>query len=125
MIRKPHGKIRSPHKATRARRRLRIRKKVAGTPERPRICPTKSNKNLSVQVIDDQVSRTLVCSQTFGKQGVAAGPTKEGAVKVGVDLAQKMKEAGLQRAVLDRAGYPYHGVIQALTETLRENGIAI
>lgn len=126
MIRKPYGKIKNPSEARRKRRALGVRKKVAGTAERPRICATKSNKNLYVQVIDDVSGKTLLSAQTFGKNAVSGAVVNvEGAKLVGKDLADKMKGSNLNTAVFDRAGYKYTGVIAALVDSMRENGIQI
>ena len=113
MIRKPQGKIRNASE-------------VSGTTERPRVCVSKSTKNLYVQVIDDASEKTVMSVQTFGKNAVAgSGANVEGAKVVGKALAEKMKGANLSTAVFDRAGYQYTGVIAALVDSMRENGIQI
>lgn len=125
MIRKQKKKINDPSMAKRYRRKLYIRKKVSGTAERPRIVVCKSNKNLSVQVVDDTASETLAAVQTYGKNGVDAKATKEGAVAVGKALSAKMKEKNIETGVFDRAGHKFHGVIKSLVDTLKEEGIRV
>ena len=124
-MRKQTGKIRNEKKAKEYRRKLTIRKKIIGTSERPRVCATKTNKHLFVQVIDDSTSKTLFSVQTFGKSKVADKVNSESAKKVGVSVAEKMKEANLSKAVFDRNGKKYTGVIATLAEAIRENGIQI
>jgi len=125
-MRKQIYKIKDKSLAKRARRRLSIRKKVIGTAEKPRICAMKSNRHLQVQVIDDTSSKTLVAVQTFGKHAVqGATDNKEGAKAVGVQVASELKKKNISRAVFDRAGYKYTGVIAALVQSIRENGIQV
>lgn len=125
-MRKQIGKLGDISAKRRLRRRLATRKKVSGTAERPRIVAQKSNKHLSVQVIDDVAGKTLLYVQTYGKNAVkGAGPTKEGAKSVGAKVAESMKEKNIERAVFDRAGYRYHGVIAELVGAVRENGIQV
>ncbi len=125
-MRKPIGKIRSAKSAKRIRRKLFIRKKVNGSSERPRVCVTKSNKNIFVQVVNDQEGKTLFSVQTFGKNGVkGATCNKEGAKLVGAAVADKLKDGNFTNAVFDRAGNKYHGVVAAVAEAIRENGIQL
>lgn len=125
-MRKQIAKIKNDSDKRRYRRRLSIRNKVEGTTERPRICAFRSNKHITVQVIDDSQNKTLFSVQTFGKNAVAgAKATKDGAKLVGAALAEKMKGAKLEKAVFDRAGYKYTGVVASLVEAVRENGIQI
>ncbi len=125
-MRKQIAKIKNDSDKRRYRRRLSIRMKVEGTTERPRICAFRSNKHITVQVIDDSQNKTLFSVQTFGKNAVVgAKATKEGAKLVGAALAEKMKGAKLEKAVFDRAGYKYTGVVASLVEAVRENGIQI
>lgn len=125
-MRKHTGKIANPKEARRYRRKLSIRKKVSGTPEIPRLSTQKSAKHLSIQVIDDENSKTLFSVQTFGKNAVPnAKANKDGAKLVGEKVASLLKEKNLSRAVFDRSGYKYHGVIATLVESIRENGIQI
>ncbi len=125
-MRKPIGKIKSEKGRRRLRRKLSIRKKIEGTTERPRICAFRSNKHLTVQVIDDSLGKTLFSVQTYGKSAVAdARANKEGAKLVGVKVAEGLKSKNLETAVFDRAGYKFTGVIASLIDSVRENGIRI
>ena len=105
-----HTKVRS-----RRRRHLRVRKKVVGTAERPRLAVFRSNRHIYAQLIDDMEGRTL-------KDGDGADP-KEAAKAVGSAVAARAKEAGVKRATFDRGGFMYHGRIQALADAAREGGL--
>lgn len=125
-MRRPIYTIKNPAILKRMRRRLSIRKRIIGTSKRPRICVNRSNKHLVVQVIDDQKGETLFSIQTFGKNKVkGASNTKEGAKKLGEQMAKSFKSHKIENAVFDRAGYKYHGVIAALVESIREKGIQV
>lgn len=124
-MRKPIGKVANESDKRRLRRRLSIRKKVNGTAERPRICAARSNKHLTVQVIDDAKGVTLFSVQTYGKNALKVGNNKEGATKVGAKVAEELKAKSLTSAVFDRAGYKYTGVVKTLIEAVRENGIQV
>jgi len=125
-MRKQKGKIRNESEARRYRRKLSIRSRISGTTERPRICVSKSNKHLTVQVIDDASQKTLLSVQTYGKTAVAgASNNVEGAKLVGAKLAEGLKSQKIETCVFDRAGYKYHGVIAALADSIRENGIKL
>lgn len=125
MIRKKYGKIKDASKAKVIRRKLSLRKKVEGSAERPRVCATKSNANIYVQVIDDTTGKTLVSVQTFGKNAVAKGSSKESAKTVGAEVAKKLKEKNITKAVFDRNGRLYTGVVATLADSIREGGIQI
>ncbi len=122
-MRKSLAKIKNPKRAKEYRRCLSIRKKVIGTSETPRLCATKSNASLRIQVIDDSKSTTLFSVETFGKNKVGTGVNVEAAKVVGKALAEKLKKAGLSKAVFDRSGKQYTGVLKVLADTVRENGI--
>jgi large subunit ribosomal protein L18 len=124
-MRKPNGKLKSESARKRLRRKLSIRKTLIGDSSRPRVCVTKSSKNLFVQVINDQESKTLFSVQTFGKKGVEAKANKDGAKLVGAKIAEGLKEQKIESVVFDRSGYKYHGVIAALADSIRENGIQV
>jgi len=124
-MRKQYGKVANKKDQRRVTRRLTIRKKVSGTSERPRICAMKSNKHITVQVIDDTKSVSLFTVSTFGKQAAAESCNIEGAKKVGVKVAATLKSKNLSAAVFDRAGYKYTGVIAALVQSIRESGIQV
>lgn len=125
-MRKDNKKIKVDADKRRYRRRLSIRAKVTGTAERPRICAFRSNKHITVQVIDDTVGKTLFAVQTYGKNGLTeAKATKEGAKLVGETVATKLKENKVESAVFDRAGYKYTGIVATLVDTIRENGVRV
>ena len=112
----------------RSARHTRIRKKVEGTPERPRLSVFRSNKHLSVQVIDDTAMRTLASVSTMQKTvadefNYSAGPTLEVAKRMGEIIAKSCLEKGITKVAFDRGGYPYHGRVQALAEAAREHGL--
>ena len=124
-MRKNTAKIKNETKATEDRRKLSIRKKVVGSAEAPRLCVTKTNKHLRVQVIDDVKSATLFSVQTYGKAKAADHANAEGAKKVGAVIAATLKKNNLAKAVFDRSGKQYTGVIKTLADSIRENGIQI
>lgn len=124
-MRKNAAKIKNDSKAKEYRRKLAIRKKVVGSAEKPRLAVTKSNKHLRVQAIDDVKSATLFSVQTYGKTKAADSCNAEGAKKVGAQVAATLKKQNLSKAVFDRSGKQYTGVIKALADAIRENGIQI
>lgn len=124
-MRKNIAKIKNESKAKEYRRKLSIRKKVVGSAEAPRLCVTKTNKHLRVQAIDDVRSATLFSVQTYGKTKAADTANAEGAKKVGAAVAASLKNSKLSKAVFDRSGKQYTGVIKALADSIRENGIQI
>nr|POE87045.1 50s ribosomal protein l18, chloroplastic [Quercus suber] len=112
----------------RTARHIRIRKKVEGTTERPRLCVFRSNKHLYVQVIDDTKMHTLASASTMQKPiseefDYSAGPTIDVAKKVGEVIAKSCLEKGITKVAFDRGGYPYHGRVEALANAARENGL--
>lgn len=112
--------------ANRNARHLRVRKKVSGTTQRPRLCVFKSAKNMYAQIIDDEKRVTLISASTLDKsidlQGQYAG-NKASAKKVGELIAQRALEKGIEEVVFDRAGYLYHGRVKELAEGAREKGL--
>jgi len=106
----------------RLRRHRRVRSKVAGTAERPRLAVFRSNRGIFAQLIDDESGRTLASAswQALGSQG---GSKTEQAGAVGKALAEVAKKAGIERCVFDRGGYLYHGRVKALAEGAREGGL--
>lgn len=106
----------------RLKRHQRIRNKISGTPECPRLSVFRSNKHISVQVIDDVNQRTLVASSTVTLK-VENGGNVEAAKLVGADIAKKCQEANITKVVFDRGGYIYTGRIAALADAARENGL--
>ncbi|MBC2579641.1 50S ribosomal protein L18 [Clostridium sp. DJ247] len=107
----------------RVRRHLRVRKKVFGTPERPRLAVFRSEKNIYAQIIDDINGVTLVAASTLDKDFNGVGSNKEAAKVVGELVAKKAIEKGITEVVFDRGGYVYHGRIQNLAEGAREAGL--
>ncbi len=115
----------NPRMIARAKRVKRIRKKISGTPQRPRLCVFKSAKHIYAQVIDD-VSGTTVASMSTVNKGFTKGEEKGkiGAAKqVGTLIAEKAKAAGINEVIFDRGGYIYHGRVKALSEGAREGGL--
>ena len=110
-------------KMERARRHLRVRRKISGTQERPRLCVYRSNKNIYVQIIDDVAGKTLVSASTLDKEVKTKYANKEAAKEVGTLIAKKAKEAGITKVVFDRGGYLYHGRVKALADAARSNGL--
>ena len=105
----------------RMRRHRRVRGKVSGTAERPRLLVFRSNRGISAQLIDDEAGRTLA-SATW-KAVSSTGSKTEQAAEVGKALAEAAKKAGIETCVFDRAGYLYHGRVKALAEGAREGGL--
>ena len=109
----------------RSRRKVRIRKKLAGSLERPRLVVYRSNRHIYAQVIDDTTGQTLVSSSSLvlSKAGEPLKADKEAATKVGKDLAAKALERQITTVVFDRNGYIYHGRVQALADGARDGGL--
>jgi large subunit ribosomal protein L18 len=115
----------SPRSAARLRRQVRVRKKVFGAPERPRLVVTRSARHISAQVIDDTQGRTLASASTMEADlRAATGDKSEKAKQVGDLIAQRAKAAGIESVVFDRAGYTYHGRVAALADSAREGGLS-
>ena len=110
-------------KMERTRRHLRVRTKVSGTSERPRLCVYRSNANLYVQIIDDVAGNTLVSCSTLDKDIKTKHANKEAAKEVGSLVAKRALEKNIKEVVFDRGGYIYHGVIKELAEAAREGGL--
>ena len=110
-------------KALRAKRHLRVRKKISGTPERPRLSVYRSEKNIYAQIIDDVNAVTLVSASTLDKEVKTKYANKEAAKEVGTLIAKKAKEHKIENVVFDRGGYIYHGRVKALAEAAREAGL--
>ncbi|WP_097027215.1 50S ribosomal protein L18 [Clostridium peptidivorans] len=107
----------------RVRRHIRVRKKVFGTPEMPRLAVYRSEKNIYAQIVDDINGVTLVSASSLEKEFNAVGSNKEGAKLVGESVAKKALEKGITKVVFDRGGYIYHGRVQQLAEGAREAGL--
>jgi large subunit ribosomal protein L18 len=110
----------------RVRRHLRVRKKVAGSAQRPRLVVNRSAKHIFVQVVDDTVGRTLVSASTLDESIRAAEGDKTAKAKlVGTLVAERAREAGITTVVFDRGGYQYHGRVAALADSAREAGLTL
>ena len=110
-------------KAMRLKRHIRVRGKVSGTAERPRLNVFRSNANIYAQIIDDVNGVTMVSANTLEKGFEGATGNAEAAKKVGVTLAERAKAKGIEEVVFDRGGYVYHGRVAALAEGAREGGL--
>jgi large subunit ribosomal protein L18 len=118
---RPHGRA-----AARNRRHLRVRKKVQGSAERPRLIVNRSARHTMVQLIDDGTGRTLASASTLEETVRATDGDKTAkAREVGKLLAERAKAAGVDAAVFDRAGWAYHGRIAALADAAREGGLSL
>ena len=104
----------------RHRRHRRVRKKIVGTPERPRLAVYRSNRHIYAQVIDDVAGRTLASASTLGND---KGGPKEKAKAVGTAIAAAAKGAGVTTVTFDRGGFMYHGRVQAVADGAREGGL--
>ena len=109
--------------AQRLKRHIRVRGKISGTPERPRLDVFRSNANIYAQIIDDVNGVTLVSANTLEKEFEGATGNCEAAKKVGAVLAERAKAKGISEVVFDRGGYVYHGRVAALAEGAREAGL--
>jgi large subunit ribosomal protein L18 len=109
----------------RTRRHYRVRKKVAGTAERPRLAVFRSNKHITAQVIDDRSGRTVAAASSVEKDLRQSGHTgnRETATTVGRLVAERAKAAGIGRVVFDRGGFQYHGRVAAVADAAREAGL--
>ena len=108
---------------TRVRRHKRVRTKISGTPECPRLCVFRSNTNLYAQVIDDVNGVTLASASTLDKEVKTKKSNKEAAKEVGTLVAKRAIEKNIKSVVYDRGGYIYHGVVKELAEAAREAGL--
>jgi large subunit ribosomal protein L18 len=114
----------APKSAARARRQIRVRKKVFGATQRPRLVVTRSARHISAQVIDDTQGRTLAWASSMeAEMRAASGDKSEKAKRVGGVLAERAKAVGIEKVVFDRAGYAYHGRVAALADGAREGGL--
>lgn len=111
----------------RVRRRFRVRKRLKGTPERPRLCVTRTHRNISAQVIDDLSGKTLVSASTADKtlgKSVKYGGNIAAAQAVGKSIAEKATQAGVTQVCFDRGLCKYHGRVAALADAAREAGLS-
>ena len=110
-------------KMERQRRHMRVRRKISGTAERPRLCVYRSNTNIYAQIIDDVAGNTLVAVSTLDKEIKTKHANKEAAKEVGTLIAKRAAEKKIVDVVFDRGGYIYHGVVKELAEAAREGGL--
>ncbi|MCL2383252.1 MAG: 50S ribosomal protein L18 [Oscillospiraceae bacterium] len=110
-------------KKERERRHLRVRKKVTGTAEIPRLCVYRSNSNVYAQIIDDVKQITLVSASTADKEVKTKKANKEAAKEVGTLIAKRALDKKIETVVYDRGGYIYHGIVKELAEAAREGGL--
>jgi large subunit ribosomal protein L18 len=109
----------------RKRRHRRVRGKVQGTAERPRLVVSRSNRGISAQLVDDTSGRTVASSSWIALKASFKGDKTEQAAEVGKQLAKNAKQAGIDACVFDRAGYLYHGRVKALADGAREGGLEL
>jgi len=115
----PKMRIPKTRQDLRARRHLRVRKNVAGTPERPRLVVFRSLKHITAQIVDDSTGRTMMTVTSVKLEGKKSDKS----VQVGKMIAEKAKAAGVSKVVFDRAGYKYHGRVKAVADGAREGGL--
>lgn len=110
-------------KLERERRHKRVRTKISGTEERPRLCVYRSNSHVYAQIIDDTKGITLTQASTMDKEVKTKHANKEAAKEVGALIAKRALEKNIKTVVFDRGGYIYHGVVKELAEAAREGGL--
>ena len=110
-------------KMARLRRHKRVRNKIQGTAERPRLCVYRSNANIYAQVIDDVAGITLVSASTLDKEIKTKYANKEAAKEVGAAIAKKALAKKVEEVVFDRSGYQFHGIVKEFAEAAREAGL--
>jgi large subunit ribosomal protein L18 len=116
--------VSTTRRIARARRHFRLRKKISGSPARPRLVVNRSSRHIVAQIVDDLVGRTLASASSLEADVRAeSGDKKARAAKVGALVAARAKEAGIAKVVFDRGGYDYHGRIAALADAAREAGL--
>lgn len=115
-----------PKKKTRLARKRRIRTKISGTADRPRLCMFRSNRYITAQIIDDDAGKTLAAASTLQKElkgKFKSGANKDAASAVGKAIAEKAKQKNISNVVFDRSGFSYRGVVKSLAESAREAGL--
>lgn len=110
-------------KMERTRRHVRVRRKISGTTQRPRLCIYRSNANLYAQIIDDVAGNTIVSASTLDKEIKTKYANKQAAKELGSLIAKKALAQKIDTVVFDRGGYIYHGVVKELAEAAREGGL--
>ena len=107
----------------RKKRQMRVRNKIKGTAERPRLSICKTLKHISAQLIDDEAGRTLGSFSTMSKEGAAQSKSKDGAKFIGMKIAEIAKAKNIKRVTFDRGRFKYHGLVALLAESARESGL--
>ena len=107
----------------RLKRKIHIRKNLSGTAARPRMTVSRSNSNLSVQVIDDDAAKTIAAVSTYEKDFSSLKPNTETGKKIGEEIGRRLKDKKVTTVVFDRNGYLYHGVVKAIADGARSTGI--
>jgi len=110
-------------KGQRIKRHNRVRGKISGTAERPRLCVFRSENHIYAQIVDDVAGNTLAAASTVEKSFEGLGSNIEAAKKIGATIAERALQKGIEEVVFDRGGYIYHGRVQALAEGAREGGL--
>ena len=110
-------------RSQRIKRHKRVRAKIAGTPERPRLNVFRSETNIYAQIIDDVNGVTLVSASSLEKDFACEGTKSDAAKQVGMNVAERAKAKGIENVVFDRGGYVYHGRVAALADGAREGGL--
>ncbi|MGH2691216.1 MAG: 50S ribosomal protein L18 [Actinomycetota bacterium] len=109
----------------RQRRHRRVRKRIRGAAERPRLAVYRSNRHIYAQLVDDATGRTLVAASSLEADAAGKGDKKAAAKRVGELIAKRAKDAGVERAVLDRGGRLYHGRVRSVADAARKGGLQI
>ena len=109
----------------RVRKHARVRAKIKGTAEQPRLCVFRSNKHIEAQIIDDVAGVTLAAASSMDQDFEGNGSNIEAAKKVGLAIAKAAKAKGIEKVVFDRGGYIYHGRVKAVAEGAREGGLEL
>jgi len=118
------AKIKSRNQS-RLRRKMRGRKKISGSAERPRLSVFRSSAHVYVQVIDDDSGKTLASVSSFGKSGVGKRASKEVCAQVGKQIAEKCLASNITKVVFDKGGFSYHGRVRAIADGAREAGLIL
>jgi len=121
-VRKRTNKHSSPKVVAREKKKLRIRRRVKGTAERPRLCVFRSTRHIYAQLIDDTKGVTLVSASTLDTEGVN-GSNKDAAKAIGAEIAKRALSKNIKNVVFDRNGYLYHGRVKALADGARDAGL--
>lgn len=117
------GNKTNPRSVGRVRRKIRIRKRLAGTAVRPRLSVFRSSRHMYAQIVDDDSGKTLAATSTQAVKVEGHGGNKDSAASVGTAIAEAAKAAGISSVVFDRNGFKYHGRVKALAEAAREGGL--